>query len=561
MEYTIAIIIAYAYLAFSFQTIAKKTGTDNAMNAWIPVLNLILVAKIAQKPNWMGIMLLVPIVNFAFAIYLLIEIIKITQKPAWLGILLIIPGLGFIVPGFIAFSSGTAPVSKNIGNLIIGMIVSSFLISLIVYYVFTLMPIQNTIKTNKSYSNDKIEDLRKQAYATPKTSDIDSLKSFHENIRKMRVKILDILNQHDKANEVAFPQLQFSEITAFKSKMNVLASALKMYYTDDIMHKPEGSEDAYGMNTIKFNDDPFSQFKEDLDSEENCRLALKKCLITIELLNALKDSIDQLKEMANAEDASPEIARYKKVKPICGIIKLDFPNLKADSVVKVREEKSLVGKDGSGFYTTLPFEFEVALDPELYTLFYRNLAIPAKLDIKQNNLNVTKTDEDTEEDILQRELNLFLELFKSDTANELATPSERAVSQRYGMRFDFLSVETNLTEMDDNYEKNLLRDEDTRKKYIELFPKMIGNDPSKPLPPKGEDPKDHKGRWAKCFEVQQTLSRALIDSMPYKPAYYRSTFTGAAVDFTLKELIDNVKYEEMVKAGTLQASESEDTED
>src|SRR5579863_2407004 len=56
-------IAAYVYSALAFQTIAKKTNTENAWWAWIPILNLILILNIAKKPIWWIILCFIPLVN------------------------------------------------------------------------------------------------------------------------------------------------------------------------------------------------------------------------------------------------------------------------------------------------------------------------------------------------------------------------------------------------------------------------------------------------------------------------------------------------------------------
>ena len=560
MEYLIAFLIAYAYLAFCIQTIAKKTGTENALNAWIPVLNFILVAKIAQKPNWLGLLLLIPVVNFAIAIYLLIEIIKITQKPAWLGLLLIFPGLGLIVPGYVAFSSGTAPVSKNIGNLIMGMIVASIVLAIAVFYVFTLMPIQETIKANNAYSTDEIAKLQKQAKSASKTIVIDNLKKFHEDYRKARIGEIDVMNMHDKALEMQFPGVNFSDITAFKTKMNVFVSALNRYYSESIKMLPPVKEGRIGGSLVKYDEEPFEQLKKDLDSEENCRLALKKCLIVTEILNALKTSIDKLQTMSeNAEDEYA--ARFKNNKPICAFIKLDFPGLTTEALAKEKELKGLSGYDGTKLYRTLPFKLEMACDPELYALFYREISVPKELNVEPRNLDLKVNEEEAPEDFMKRELTMISDIFKADTnGNELKSSFAEAVRQRYGLRFDFMYSKSEISEFDENLELGLLTNKEVLELYKDQFPKMIGKDPSKPLPPKGEDPKDHVGRWAKCYLVQSKLTELLTAKLPLKPSYLIAEVGGAAIDFTLEAVINNVLYEEQVKAGAIDITSMADGE-
>lgn len=64
------IIASYIYGALALQTIAEKTRTENAWWAWVPIANAILLAKIARKPNWWGILMIVPFVNLIVPGYL-----------------------------------------------------------------------------------------------------------------------------------------------------------------------------------------------------------------------------------------------------------------------------------------------------------------------------------------------------------------------------------------------------------------------------------------------------------------------------------------------------------
>ena len=561
MEYVIVILILYAYLAFSFQTIAKISGTENAIQAWIPVMNLILIARIAQKPDWIGVLLLIPVLNLVIGIYLMIEIIKIMHKPAGLGLLLMIPGLGLIVPGIVAFSKGTAPVSKQIGNLIIIMVVSSFIISIIVYVTLTYIPIKNDAEKNKAFSPEQTKGLTKKFKTTPKTVTIDNLRTYHDNIRKERAQIIAVLNQFDIPNEMHFPGMMQKDseksfsITNFKTKMNVYVAALKSYYQKSIMKKPaDATEDSFNTSSIKYAKEPFDIVKKDLDSIEQCRLALKKFLIITELVNSLKVSIDKLKELASAEDANPVLARFNTQEPVCAIVSLKFPEFKQSKIEKLREEKSIAGLDSTMFYTTLPFKLEIVLEPELYSLFYREIATPKEMNIKHKKLQVP-TDEDAEEDIemkLIKETERVNDFYKTDEERTKLEMADNAVRRKYGLRFDFLSSSVKISEILEKIETKLLADKETRKKYVELFPEMLGKDKDKPLPPKGKDAKDHKGRWENCYKVQVKLGKAIAEDSQTRPSYFVANITGAAVDFTLDSFISRILYEHLVLTGAIE---------
>ncbi|MGD0921050.1 MAG: DUF5684 domain-containing protein [Terriglobia bacterium] len=94
----------YVYMALALMTIAKKTNTENAWLAWIPIVNIFLMLNIAKKPLWWFILFLIPLVNIVIAIIVWMAIAEARGKPNWWGILMIVPFVNFIVPGYLAWS-------------------------------------------------------------------------------------------------------------------------------------------------------------------------------------------------------------------------------------------------------------------------------------------------------------------------------------------------------------------------------------------------------------------------------------------------------------------------
>ena len=83
--------------------IAKRTNTPSGWMAWIPILNIYLMCKLAGKSGWWIILLLIPFVNIIAAIIIWAEIAKKLGKPAWWGVLILIPIVNIIIPGILAF--------------------------------------------------------------------------------------------------------------------------------------------------------------------------------------------------------------------------------------------------------------------------------------------------------------------------------------------------------------------------------------------------------------------------------------------------------------------------
>jgi magnesium-transporting ATPase (P-type) len=95
---------AYVYFSLALQTIAKKTNTENAWWAWIPILNIIVMLNVAKKPIWWIILMLIPFVNIVIGIIVWMAVAEARNKPSWWGIMLIVPIIGLIVPGYLAWS-------------------------------------------------------------------------------------------------------------------------------------------------------------------------------------------------------------------------------------------------------------------------------------------------------------------------------------------------------------------------------------------------------------------------------------------------------------------------
>ena len=94
----------YVYFALALQAIAKKTNTENAWWAWVPILNIVLMLNIAKKPVWWIILFFIPLVSIVFAIIVFMAIAEAVGKPSWWGILLIVPVIGLIVPCYLAWA-------------------------------------------------------------------------------------------------------------------------------------------------------------------------------------------------------------------------------------------------------------------------------------------------------------------------------------------------------------------------------------------------------------------------------------------------------------------------
>jgi glycopeptide antibiotics resistance protein len=96
--YLVVIVAAIAGMWRTF-TKAGKPGWA----AIVPIYNLVVLAEIAGKPVWWGLMLCIPCVNFIFLFLLMIPLAERFGKPAGFGIGLAL--LGFIFFPILGFGN------------------------------------------------------------------------------------------------------------------------------------------------------------------------------------------------------------------------------------------------------------------------------------------------------------------------------------------------------------------------------------------------------------------------------------------------------------------------
>ena len=99
------VVALYVFFSYCLLVIARKTDTDGGWMAWVPVLQLYLMCKVAGLPGWTVLLMLVPIVNLVFMIYLMMKVAEATQKPGWVGVLSVVPVVGMFVFPYLAFSN------------------------------------------------------------------------------------------------------------------------------------------------------------------------------------------------------------------------------------------------------------------------------------------------------------------------------------------------------------------------------------------------------------------------------------------------------------------------
>lgn len=95
-------LVIYAFFAFCLLKIAEKTHTEPAWWAWVPILQILLMLKVADKPLWWIILMFIPLVGIVITILVWVAICQKRNKSPLLVIgLLLIP---FVFLPYLAFS-------------------------------------------------------------------------------------------------------------------------------------------------------------------------------------------------------------------------------------------------------------------------------------------------------------------------------------------------------------------------------------------------------------------------------------------------------------------------
>lgn len=104
-------LIIYLYTAYTLYVMAQKTNSNPTWLAWVPILNVFTLLKIAGKPMWWFLLFLIPLVNFVIALFVFVGLAERLGFNKWLGLLLIIPIVNLVLLGYFAFSKPSAPMS------------------------------------------------------------------------------------------------------------------------------------------------------------------------------------------------------------------------------------------------------------------------------------------------------------------------------------------------------------------------------------------------------------------------------------------------------------------
>ena len=97
-------VIFYVFAAVCLVKIAEKTKTPDGWWAWVPILNILLLIKIAGKPLWWILLCFIPLVNLIILILVWVGVCEARKKSPALVIGMFIPVVNLAVLAYLAFS-------------------------------------------------------------------------------------------------------------------------------------------------------------------------------------------------------------------------------------------------------------------------------------------------------------------------------------------------------------------------------------------------------------------------------------------------------------------------
>jgi hypothetical protein len=99
------VLAIYIFMGFCLQKIAQKTGTESSWMAYVPILQILLMLKVADKPSWYLILCFVPLVNLIMAVMIWVWIAETLGRSKVIAALCAITSVGLVVLlPFYAFS-------------------------------------------------------------------------------------------------------------------------------------------------------------------------------------------------------------------------------------------------------------------------------------------------------------------------------------------------------------------------------------------------------------------------------------------------------------------------
>ncbi len=97
-------IVTFISAIIPIYILAKKTNTPKAWLAFIPIAQLYLFCKIGGKPGWWMLLMFIPIIQIFIFTFTWMGIAQVRNRPPWLGLFILVPVVNLIFPWYLALS-------------------------------------------------------------------------------------------------------------------------------------------------------------------------------------------------------------------------------------------------------------------------------------------------------------------------------------------------------------------------------------------------------------------------------------------------------------------------
>lgn len=117
MQYWATVLVMHVLLAIPLMKMAARAKEEPLWFAWVPVLNGILALRVAKRPIWWILLLLIPIVNLVMAVLLLMALCERFRTNKWWGLFGFITPANLIIVYYLAYGTKdvVTPVVKQAG--------------------------------------------------------------------------------------------------------------------------------------------------------------------------------------------------------------------------------------------------------------------------------------------------------------------------------------------------------------------------------------------------------------------------------------------------------------
>ena len=89
---------------YPLYVMGKESEEVMLWTAWVPIAQLFLLCRISEKPTWLMVLLVVPLVGLLVRIYLYGSLCHVRDKSFLMAIITAIPVIGFALPWYLAHS-------------------------------------------------------------------------------------------------------------------------------------------------------------------------------------------------------------------------------------------------------------------------------------------------------------------------------------------------------------------------------------------------------------------------------------------------------------------------